>query len=91
MERDLARFPRDDGRFAGNTNPFSDRVHDCIPPGSNLTLRISVKQKPAGKPASTIFRKRLPYFWRTALSSTPAAVAGGTMRVVVFTDFGTAR
>jgi hypothetical protein len=52
---------------------------------------MSVKQKPARKPASTIFRKRLRYFWRTALSSTPAAVAGGTMRVVVFTDFGTAR
>jgi hypothetical protein len=52
---------------------------------------MSVKQKPAGNRLRLNFRKRLRYFWRTALSSTPAAVAGGTMRVVVFTDFGTAR
>ena len=81
-EPDLARFLRNDRRFAGDTNPFSDRMH-------HFFLQIEVTCRIGQKPV--LARNRLSINESRRLSAgvvSRMSAAGGT-KPVVFGAFGT--
>src|SRR5205823_1348118 len=66
MKRDLARLSRNDRRFAGDTNPFSDRIYHCIPSRLEGGLSTGIETK-AGEKTGFDHIPRIVYaiFWRT--------------------------